>query len=458
MPWDVLIRGGEVVTPSGVPRLDIAIEGGMIVELAPELTGQARETIDASGLHVFPGVIDPHVHFNEPGRTDWEGFETGSSALAAGGGTCFFDMPLNSSPPVLDGAAFDAKRAAAERNSVTDFALWGGLTPDNLDKLEELAARGVVGFKAFMCDSGIDEFRRADDWTLEQGMGKAAELALPVAVHAENQDLVSGRTAWLRGMLPELTARDWVFSRTPTAEAEAIQRALLLASSAGCAVHIVHISTRYGVELAATFRGHADVSIETCPHYLLLTHEDVQALGAIAKCAPPIRVAPHGDQLWSRVLDGSVDVIGSDHSPAPPDMKSGPDFFQTWGGIAGVQSTLAILLTRQPALSFEPVARLTSTNSAERFRLPNKGKIAVGYDADLTLVDLAANYTLTRDMLLDRHKLSPYVGRTFRGLVRRTIVRGHTVFQDGRITAGSFRGRLIKPSPRIATEGTAADA
>src|SRR5258706_7796300 len=141
MPWDLLIRGGEVVAPNGVPRLDIAIEDGSIVELAPDLTGQSRGAIDASGLHVFPGLIDPHVHFNEPGRTDWEGFETGSAALAAGGGTCFFDMPLNSSPPVLDAAAFDAKCAAAERNSLTDFALWGGLTPDNLDKLEELAAR-----------------------------------------------------------------------------------------------------------------------------------------------------------------------------------------------------------------------------------------------------------------------------------------------------------------------------
>jgi allantoinase len=166
MPWDLLIRGGDVVTPDLVRRVDVAVENGMIVEVGPELSGAARETIDATGLHVFPGLIDPHVHFNEPGRTEWEGFETGSSALAAGGGTCFFDMPLNSSPPTLDGESFDLKLAAAKANSYTDFALWGGLTPGNLDKMEELAERGVVGFKAFMSNSGIDDFPMADDYAL----------------------------------------------------------------------------------------------------------------------------------------------------------------------------------------------------------------------------------------------------------------------------------------------------
>jgi allantoinase len=444
MPFDLIIRGGKVVTPEGVIDAHIAVSDSRIVQLGQNL-GPARETIDATGLHVFPGLIDPHVHFNEPGRTDWEGFATGSAALAAGGGTCFFDMPLNSSPPTLDGPSFDAKRAAAEKNSLTDFALWGGLTPDNLDQLEQLAARGVIGLKAFMCDSGIDDFPRADDWTLEHGMGKAAELGLTVAVHAENQELVSGRTAWLAGLLKrELTARDWTFARTPLAEADGIQRAALFASLVKCAVHVVHVSNRYCVQLAATFRGHVDISIETCPHYVFLTAADVQELGSVAKCAPPIRTEPHGDQLWERVLDGTVDLIGSDHSPAPPEMKCG-DFSRAWGGVAGVQSTLSILLTRRPALPLERVAKLTSTHVADRFRIPHKGRIAVGYDADLALVDVDATYTLTRDMLLDRHKLSPYVGRTFRGLVRRTIVRGHTVFHDGQITAGDFRGRLVTP-------------
>src|SRR3954470_15750135 len=176
MAWDLLIRGGDVVTPDGVRRSDVAVQNGTIVELSPELSGAARETIDASSLHVFPGLIDPHVHFNEPGRTDWEGFATGSSALAAGGGTCFFDMPLNSSPPTLDGPSFDLKRAAAEANSRTDFALWGGLTPGNLDRIEELGDRGAVGFKAFMSNSGIDEFPAVDVDSLRRGMFTAARL------------------------------------------------------------------------------------------------------------------------------------------------------------------------------------------------------------------------------------------------------------------------------------------
>src|SRR4051812_28771293 len=195
MPWDVLIRNGQVVTPEGVRMADVAIENGTIVELGEGLSGASREAIDAAGLHVFPGLIGSHVHFNEPGRTDWEGFDTGSAALAAGGGTCFFDMPLNSSPPTLDGESFDLKRRAAEANSRTDFALWGGLTPGNLDRMEELAGRGVVGFKAFMSNSGIDDFARADDLTLYRGMRNARQLDLPVAVHAESEEITSRLTA-----------------------------------------------------------------------------------------------------------------------------------------------------------------------------------------------------------------------------------------------------------------------
>jgi allantoinase len=444
MPWDLLIRGGEVVTPDGVRPLNVAVEGGTIVELALGLRGKAREEIDAAGLHVFPGLIDPHVHFNEPGRTEWEGFATGSAALAAGGGTCFFDMPLNSSPPTLDGPSFDLKRAAAEANSRTDFALWGGLTPGNLDRMEELAERGVVGFKAFMSDSGIEDFPHADDYTLYRGMQIAAKLGLVVAVHAENDAITAGLAAdAIRS--GRTGPNDYLLSRPSVAEWEAIRRAVALASETDCKLHVVHVSSHDGAWAAHTGAIDADVSYETCPHYLLLTADDLPRIGAAAKCAPPLRSRDDSGLLNYMFSTGEITFVASDHSPSPPSMKTGEDYFKIWGGIAGVQSTLAAILSLEhPRLSYDDVAEYTAQNVAERFALSGKGQIRVGYDADLSLVDPQAIYQLTRDMLLDRHKLSPYVGRTFRGVVRRTIVRGHTVFRDGR-TVGDFHGRLVTP-------------
>jgi allantoinase len=457
MPWDTLILGGEVVTPDGVKRLDVAIEGDSIVELSPDLSGPSSETIDAAGLHVFPGLIDPHVHFNEPGRTDWEGFDTGSAALAAGGGTCFFDMPLNSHPPTLDGESFDLKLEAALKNSRTDFALWGGLTPKNLDKMEELAERGVVGFKAFMCNSGIDDFHAVDDYTLYRGMQIAARLGLVVAVHAENDSITAGlaRDAIWEGRTGAL---DYSRSRPIVAEVEAIRRVTALAFDTNCELHIVHVSSFEGAsEAHAAFNG-GQVTFETCPHYLLLTEEDLPRIGAAAKCAPPLREADHGEMLWQRFHTGEISFVASDHSPAPASMKRGENFFQIWGGIAGVQSTLAAMLTRGGChLREEEVAEYTALNVAKRFGIARKGRVTRGVDADLTLVDLAAEYTLTRDLLLDRHKLSPYVGRRFRGLVRRTMVRGRTVFLDGK-TVGDFRGRLVKPARTARSQHGPADA
>jgi allantoinase len=423
------------------------VEGGTIVELAPELSGDARETIDATGLHVFPGLIDPHVHFNEPGRTEWEGFATGSSALAAGGGTCFFDMPLNSSPPTLDGPSFDLKLAAAEASSRTDFALWGGLTPDNLDMMEELAQRGVVGFKAFMSDSGIDDFARADDLTLYRGMQIAAILGLPVAVHAESEEITSRLTAEIRSRGGKSWA-DYVASRPIIAEVEAIQRAVTFAEETGCSLHIVHVSTAAGVQVVRRAAGHnwADVTCEACAHHLALCNDDLNGRGASAKCAPPLRSRAEVRRLFDAVWHEDVPIVASDHSPAPATMKGGEDAFASWGGVAGVQCTRAVLFSSERQLPLGMVADLTAGNVAHRFRVGRKGRLAPGLDADVSLVDLRAEYTLTREMLLDRHKLSPYVGRTFRGVVKRTIVRGHTVFRDGRIVAGDFRGRLVTPA------------
>ncbi|MFT3787986.1 MAG: allantoinase AllB [Tepidisphaeraceae bacterium] len=445
MPWDTLIRNGQVVTPTGVRAADIAIEAGQIVEIAPGLAGSAREAIEAAGLHVFPGVIDPHVHFNEPGRTEWEGFATGSAALAAGGGTCFFDMPLNSSPPTLDGPSFDLKLAAARANSRTDFALWGGLTPKNLDRMEELAERGVIGFKAFMSGSGIDDFDRADDLTLYRGMQIAKRLGLPVAVHAESEEITSGLTREIRARGGK-TWRDYLASRPIVAEVEAIQRAITLAGETGCKLHIVHVANSRGselVRLAKQFIG-ADVTCETCPHYLTFDSDDLERIGTALKCAPPVRTRADVEELWQDLFDGKFCFVASDHSPAPAAMKTGDVPFSIWGGIAGVQSTLAVLLSHKPALPIDRVARLTSSNVVERFGIERKGRIDVGVDADLAFVDRSTSYTLSREMLHDRHKLSPYVGRMFEGVVRRTFVCGHTVFRDGRIIDDGFRGQLIK--------------
>lgn len=442
MEYDLIIRGGQVVRDS-VQQADIAIAEGRIVEIAPEIPRDARETIDAAGLHVLPGLIDPHVHFNEPGRTDWEGFASGSAALSAGGGTCFFDMPLNASPPTLDGESFDLKKAAAEASSRTDFALWGGLTPANLDQLEELAERGVIGFKAFMSSSGIDDFGRADDLTLYRGMTIAAKLGLPVAVHAESEEITANLTREIRDKGGR-GWRDYLNSRPIVAEVEATQRAITLAAETGCKLHIVHVSNSRSAELVRLARSHSDVTCETCPHYLSLTDEDLLCIGALAKCAPPLRTSADVEELWQDLVDGKFAFVASDHSPAPASMKTSDDAFAIWGGIAGVQSTLSLLLSGKRQLEISRIAKLTSSQVADRFGIRHKGTLSQGMDADCILLDLDRTYELTREMLLDRHRASPYVGRTMRGVVWRTIVRGETVFCDGK-SFGSFRGRLVKP-------------
>ncbi len=419
---------------------DIAIQDGKIIAIAPQLPG-AVEELDARGLYVFPGLIDVHLHFNEPGRTEWEGAATGSRALAAGGGTLFFDMPLNSTPCTVNVDAFGRKHAALAQTSITDFAIWGGLIPGNVSEMAELADRGVVGFKAFLCDSGLPEFPRADDQTLLDGLREAARLGLPVAVHAESQELTQPPH-------DRASVNAFLASRPVIAELEAIQRATLLAREAGAKLHIVHVSSGRGATLAAEARAKGtDVSIETCPHYLFFTEEDVERLGAVAKCAPPLRAAAEQNALWMQLLEGTVDIVTSDHSPAPPEMKSG-DFGKAWGGVAGVQSTLSVLLDRGyhcRQLPLDRIAALIASEPARRFQIAGKGSIAVGMDADLALVDISRLVQLRPEDLKQRHALSPYLGRTLRGCVVRTIRRGETIFASGEITARS-RGNFVRPS------------
>jgi allantoinase len=440
---DLIVRGGTLVTPEGRLTADIRIEDGRITEVAPELSGGEHE-IDARGCHILPGLIDVHVHFNEPGRVEWEGAATGSHALAAGGGTLFFDMPLNSTPCTVTGIDVDRKRAALEASSITDFGIWGGLVPGSVREMAAMAARGVVGFKAFMSDSGLPEFPRADEKTLWDGMTEASRLGLPVAVHAESQEVTERLAQGFSGD----GAQDFLASRPVTSEVEAIARALELAQETTAKLHLVHVSSGSGVAKAVEARSRGvDVSIETCPHYLFFTEEDLERIGVTAKCAPPLRDADEHGRLWSALLDGRVDIVASDHSPCEASMKEEGDFRSSWGGIAGVQSTLAVLLERGHdgrRLRFERIVSLLTANPAGRFRISGKGSLSAGSDGDLLLLDPARAYTLDAERLLQRHKMSPYVGASFTGIVRRTIRRGETIFEDGKITA-TTRGRFVRP-------------
>ncbi|HEX9475949.1 MAG TPA: allantoinase AllB [Candidatus Dormibacteraeota bacterium] len=411
----MIIRGGTVVTARGVEKADIAIAGDQITAVGLNLAGEGQE-IDASGLHVFPGGIDSHVHFNDPGRTEWEDIAHGSAALAAGGYTCFIDMPLNNLPVTIDAASFDLKLAVAQSSSRVDFGLWGGLVPDNLAELEALSKRGVMGFKAFMCPSGIDEFPGCDENTLREGMKRIAELDSILLVHAEDPSRLGSPSG--------TTARDFIWSRPADAELEAISLAITIAGDTGCRLHVVHVSTARGAEMIHEARqGGADVSGETCPHYLLYVESDMERSGGITKCAPPFRTALDRQQLWWMLRDGRLPMVVSDHSPSTLELKQGDDFFRIWGGISGCQSTRQLLLANDD-IDLSVIAAVTATNIARRFGLPDKGDIAPGFDADLWLVDLGHEDVVRREDLRYRNPFSAHEGQRIRGRTVKTLVRG----------------------------------
>jgi allantoinase len=446
--WDILFRGAKLVSADDIATADVGVIGEQIAAVGVDLSGSAKQVVDAADAFLFPGIIDAHVHFNEPGREHWEGISTGSRALAAGGGTVFFDMPLNAAPPTLDRESFMQKRVLAEQKSLLDFGLWGGLTPVNLDRMDELAESGVIGFKAFMSESGTSDFKRADAVTLKRGMKTAAKWKLPVGVHAEDNAIIeslvrekraAGRKHW----------RDYLDSRPIEAELAAIRVALELAGETGCGLHVVHVSCPEGIDLIAEAkRRGVDVTAETCPHYLLLKDEDLKAIGAPAKCAPPLRSRNAQEGLWQRWVAGRIDTLGSDHSPAPPDMKTSPDFFEIWGGIAGCQHAFPLLIAeadkQAKGSGLSQFVRATSLDVARRFGISDrKGKIATGYDADLVLVNLGANETV-RDLLY-RHPVSPYLGKVLNAVVTQTWIRGQRASADDRVS-DSIRGKFLQPS------------
>ena len=411
----MIVRGGTVVTARGVEKADIVVNRGRITEVGPDLEGFGQVVV-ATGLHVFPGGIDSHVHFNEPGRTEWEDIAHGTSALAAGGYTSFIDMPLNNLPVTTTVEAFDLKLAAMERSATIDFGLWAGLVPGNLDQLGPLVARGAMGFKAFMCPSGIDEFPACDLDSLREGMERIASLGSIVLVHAESP-------AMLRNVAGP-TAEEFIASRPAEAEIQALEDVIAIARDTGCRTHVVHVSTVQGMTTIAEaqLRG-VDVSGETCPHYLLYSDDDLERLGGLGKCAPPFRSAGNRDDLRAMAAAGEVEIVVSDHSPSTLELKQGDDFRTIWGGIAGCQSTRQLLLAWD-GIELPLVAAVTATRVAERFGLANKGDIAAGFDADLWLVDLGWDGVVRREDLLYKNQFSAHEGQRIRGRTVKTLMRG----------------------------------
>ncbi|MGH8047214.1 MAG: allantoinase AllB, partial [Chthoniobacterales bacterium] len=427
---DLIIRNANV---PGAATADIAVENGIIVEMAPAIAGTANDEMDATGLLVLPGVFDAHVHFNEPGRVHWEGFATGSRALAAGGGTSFVDMPLNASPPTIDRESFEQKRVAGEAASVLDFALWGGLVPGNSDRLEELAECGVVGFKAFMIDSGIADFPGVDASVLREGMKIAARLGLPVAVHAEDEAMIAEKSNAAR-QFGNTGVRGYLDSRPPESELNAVRVALEIAGETRCRLQIVHVSCPEAIELISSAKaGGVDVTSEVCPHHLLLNEDAMFRHGAFAKCAPPLRNESRRAALWDDLP--RIDSIGSDHSPAPPDMKQGDDMFKVWGGIMGCQHGFLLLLDavlERNSGRLPDVWEKMTSHPARRLGLgTRKGRIAPGFDADIIFVERTERREITAAELLYKHKTSPYVGAAIQSRVVRSLLRGHDVGLSG---------------------------
>lgn len=452
MKADLYLKNGLIVTENQTFEGGIVVRHGKIAQLVfGKATIEAAEVVDLQGKAVLPGLVDEHVHFNEPGRTHWEGYRSGSMAAAAGGITTVMEMPLNATPPSIDRAKLQRKRQAIQGESIVDYAHWGGLVDNNLDALAGLHAEGVIGFKAFMSASGVD-FERVNDDVLYAGLLRSRELGNVIGVHAENEFV----TALLGQQLRDAGREDraaWCESRPPATELEAINRAIYWTKVANGNLHIVHVTIADGIRAAAQARNEGvHVTVETCPHYLFFDQDDFVRIGPAAKCAPPIRSRAEVEKLWECVLEGLVDTIASDHSPCTWEEKEpGMDnIWKAWGGISGVQSMLPVMLSEgvhKRDLPLTSLVRMMAANPARIFGLyPRKGALQPGADADLVVIDLDKEWQLAADDLFYKNKHSAYVGYSFKGSVERTLVRGVTVYQEGRIVAPPGFGQLLRRS------------
>jgi len=439
----LVVRGERVVLPDGERPATIHIEDGLIVKIGGyDDAATAVPVFDAGERLVSPGGVDTHVHINEPGRTDWEGFDTATRAAAAAGVTTVVDMPLNSIPPTTTVHGLEAKRLAAVGRCHVDVGFWGGVVPGNAADLRPLAAAGVRGFKCFLSPSGVDEFEHIDEAGLRVAMPILAQLELPLLAHAELPRELRDPSGDPRRY------STWLESRPPIAETAAIELLIRLSRDYGTRVHVVHLATAHALShIRAARAERLPITVETCPHYLTFAAEDIGDGRTDLKCAPPIRGRAERDRLWQALEDGDIDLVATDHSPAPPATKhlDEGDFVQAWGGIASLQLGLSAIWTgavdrRVPLTSLarwlaEAPARLAGF-------YPRKGVLAAGADADLVVWDPAAVTTVDAGALYHRHPITPYHGRQLRGRVHTTFLRGEVIYDEGACRGGAL-GHLI---------------
>lgn len=449
-PADLAVSSTRVVTPEGVRPATVTIAGGVVrsVESAGEAP-PAAQVLDAGDAVVFPGVVDVHVHVNEPGRTEWEGFGPATSAAAAGGVTTIVDMPLNSVPVTTTVSALQAKQRAASELAMVDYGFWGGVVPGNLDDLEPLAAAGVLGFKCFLVPSGIPEFAHVTEADLGPAMHVLAQHGMPLLVHAELPGPIDRATRRVARLDPR-SYETYLASRPRQAELAAIDLMLRLCGETGCAVHVVHVSSAdVLVPLAAARRTGLAVTWETCPHYLTFAAEEIPDGATAFKCAPPIRERENRERLATALTAGLIDLVASDHSPSPPSLKclEEGDFFQAWGGISSLQLLLPATwtATRKRGGTLVDLARWLAEAPAGLAGLAQrKGRIAPGYDADFVIFDPDATFIVEREKLYHRHPLTPYLEMTLRGVVRQTFLRGIPVYRNGELAAQPHGRRQIR--------------
>jgi allantoinase len=427
----------RVITLQGVQPGAVLVEGGRIRGVMPIVDVPTGARIQDFGeAAILPGLVDSHVHLNEPGRTEWEGFETGTRAAAAGGYTLLVDMPLNCLPATTTVAALAAKREAARGKCRVDWAAWGGVVSDNQLEIEAMAAAGVLGFKCFLIHPGVDGFTMVSEQELRAALPHVAQTGLPLLVHAELAGPVDAATAMLNDA-------DWksyatyLKSRPDEAELSAIRLLISLCSEYRFRLHIVHLSTCEGLALLRAARANGlPVSVETCPHYLHFASETIGDGATLCKCAPPIRSRANRESLWQGLRDGVIDLVATDHSPCPPAMKQldGGNFTTDWGGIASLPVALPVMWTGASARGFTlpDIARWMAEGPASLAGCDDrKGRIAAGYDADFCIFEPEAEFVVTKERLHQRHPLSPYVGEKLRGVVKATYLRGKPVFVDG---------------------------